>query len=132
MSEASAKLGVWNRHVLAVFWALFGAACLGMTLNEQFRELNVLPYAAVVGGCFLVSAILFYLGWKAGRVAIGVLVAPLSVLCFERLISLHFQRLYGPYFWVCLALLAFGFYTWVFLFTGLDRDTLSTRYPEDL
>lgn len=130
MSEASARLGVWNRRLLAGFWALFGVACLVLTLSDWFRQTNLLPYSMVVGACFLVSAIAFYRGWRWGRVAIGVLVAPLSLLCFDRLMSLHFERYYGPYFWVCFVLLAAGFYTWVFTFTGLDRDALRTRYRD--
>ena len=131
MSEASARIGIVNRRILAVFWALFGVACVALTLSERFRQTNLLPYSAVVGVCFLVSAIVFYLGAKAGRVAIGILVAPLSVLCFERLLSLHFQRYYGPYFWVCSVVLALGFYTWVFIFTGLDRGALNGRYSDN-
>jgi hypothetical protein len=45
--------------------------------------------------------------------------------------SLHFERYHGPYFWVCLVLLAAGFYTWVFIFTGLDRDALRTRFHNE-
>jgi len=128
MSEASARVGVWNRRFLAGFWALFGLTCIGVTFSEWFRQTNLIPYSVAVGACFLVGALGFYAGWKWGRVAIGVLVAPLSLLCFDRLISMHFQRYYGPYFWMCFVLLGAGFYTWVFIFTGLDRDALRARY----
>ncbi len=131
MSEASARIGKVNRRILAVFWGLFGVACIALTLSDWFRQTNLLPYSAVVGVCFLASAVVFYLGSKMGRVAIGILVAPLSVLCFERLLSLHFQRYYGPFFWICFVVLAFGFYTWVFIFAGLDRDTLRGRYRDN-
>lgn len=122
MSETSAKVGIWNRRCLAVFWGLAGLACLGSMLMDSFRGSRALPFLVAGGLALLISALGFYRGSKWGRVFIGLLVAPLVLFCFDRLMLMYFGKSFGLYFWLLCLLVAIGFYTWIFLFTGLDRD----------
>jgi hypothetical protein len=131
MSESSARVGLWNRHFLAGFWALFGCACQALLLKEAIRSSKVAWIPVVVGLAFLISAWGFYRGQRWGRAAIGFLVAPLALYFFDQLMSLHFLRYHGIYFWFCCFLLVAAFYTWLFLFSGLDRDASAAESAGD-
>ena len=131
MCEASAKVAVWNRRALAVFWGLFGAACVLLPFSPSLSATRVFPFPIAIGITVLVSAYGFFQGWRWGRVAIGFVVAPLVVVSFDRLMSMHFQRYYGSLFAVCCLLLLVGFYTWVFIFAGLDRSGSPRRRRVD-
>jgi hypothetical protein len=122
MSESSARVGVASRHALAVFWGFFAVACMGLVLLPKVRNSAWFFLPPIGGGALLLSAWGYYRGRRWSRVALGVVVAPLSLLCFDRLLYYYFARRFGLPFWSCLCLLATAFYTWVLLFAGLDRD----------
>lgn len=122
MSESSARIGVTSRHLLATFWGLFALGCLALLLHPRVRSSAWFFLPPVGGVAFLVSAAGYYSGRRWGRILLGLMVAPLTLVCFERLLWYHFASRHGLWFWLCLLLLAVAFYTWVLLFAGLDRD----------
>lgn len=123
MSVKSARFGVWNRRLLALFWGLFGLVCLGLLFHTFWWQTKLFFGPAAAGIAFLASSIAFYRGSAWGRSAIGVLVSVLALYCFDRLLYLHFQRHHGFFFFLVCLVLAAAFYTFLFLFSGLDRDS---------
>jgi hypothetical protein len=122
MSESTARIGVASRHALAVFWGLVAVACVGLVLMPKVRASPWFFVPPAAGVILFAAAWSFYRGRRSGRTALGVLVAPFTLVCFDRLLLYFFAHRIGLHFWVCCLLLGVSCFTWIALFAGLDRD----------
>jgi len=123
MNEVSkvARIARWNRLLLSLFWGFFGVTCFLPLLRAGLWHTKTGMAVAAVGVAFLVSAWGFYRGTRWGRIAIGLLMAFLALYCFDRLLYFGFRKAFSGYFALFCALLVAAIYTWLFLFSGLDR-----------
>lgn len=122
VSDTGRRLGWRHRRILAWFWGLFGAGCWAFLLHGAWWRSWLFLLPMLGGLAFLVSAAGFYRGRKWGRFSLGFWVAGVTLYGFDRLLNLHFRGYHGLYFWLICGLLLAAFYTWLFLFSGLDPE----------
>lgn len=123
MNEISktGRIVYWNRVVLGAFWALAGIACVGLILWRDVR-MTKLALVPVIAGLILIAAAWgFYRGTRWGRILIGVVMAFVALYCFDRLLYLGFRKMFNWFFYLLCGMLAAAFYTWLYLFSGLDH-----------
>ncbi|MCX8108462.1 MAG: hypothetical protein N3G20_06630 [Verrucomicrobiae bacterium] len=111
----------WNRRILGFFWGMVGLACICLILWREVRMTKLAPVPVVAGIILLVSSLGFYLGKKWGRFLIGVVMAFVVLYCFDRLLYLGFGKVFNWFFYALCVVLFVAFYTWLYLFSGLDR-----------
>lgn len=124
----------WNRTILGLFWAAVGLACIGLILWRDVRVTKLAPVPVAAGVVLLVASWGFYLGKKWGRLLIGFIMALVALYCFDRLLYLGFGKAFNWFFYLLCVVLGAAFYTWVYLFSGLDRGgpvEPDTWKPED-
>ncbi|NLH75138.1 MAG: hypothetical protein GX456_18990 [Verrucomicrobia bacterium] len=123
MNETSktGRIVYWNRVVLGLFWVAVGLASIGLILWRDVRLTKLAPVPVVAGIILITAAWGFYTGKKWGRILIGVVMAFVALYCFDRLLYLGFRKMFNWFFYLLCAMLAVAFYTWLYLFSGLDR-----------
>lgn len=130
--SSTSRIVRWNRVILALLWAAVGIGCIGLLLWEDVRASKLAGVPAIAGAVLLVTSWGFYLGRRWGRVCIGVVMAFVALYCFDRLLYLGFRKTFSWFFLVLCAVLIAAFYTWLYLFSGLDRGgPLEKQTSED-
>jgi hypothetical protein len=121
--SSTARIVRVNRMALSLIWGSFGVACLAPLVRPNMWSAKTALVLSAIALAFLLAAWGFYRGTRWGRFGIGVLMAFLALYCFDQLLVWSFSRPRPDIGRValCCALLAAAFYTWLFLFSGLDR-----------
>ncbi|HNU52766.1 MAG TPA: hypothetical protein PKJ98_17890 [Verrucomicrobiota bacterium] len=111
-----------NRRILGAFWTCLGVAVLCILLVPSFRQPKIFAFPLVIGSALILGGWGLYHGRRWARGVVGTMVGIMTILSFERILYLHYRHYHGPWFWACCLLLLAAFYTFLFLFSGLDRD----------